>query len=333
MDGGDGGVKPPGRARWQRLGGWLATVLVAGMLVVLGGEWLAHRPAPGPAPGGSGRAATMPPARGSGELVARDQSSLESRSALRVAALSADVGDRVKQGQILVRLDDEELQADVAGARAAWDSARQAREAAQRALERAQVLRQQAQADGERAEQLSVLSVDAQAPTELDARRAVARTSALDVQAAQAQLQVAEAAQVQARAAWLAARSRLAEAILRAPFAGVVTARSCSVGDVVSPGQPCLTLVAPDSLRVQARFDESLLSRMRLGDVAQVWLKSQPDTPVTAQVVRLNRAVDADTREFSVDLRLATLPPNWALGERAMVVLPRTAAVAPVGGR
>jgi hypothetical protein len=85
---------------------------------------------------------------------------------------------------------------------------------------------------------------------------------------------------------------------------------------VVSPGQSCLTVVAVASLRVQARFDESLLSRMRLGDAAQVWLKSQPDTPVQAQVVRLNRAVDADTREFSVDLRLAPCRPTgrWASG-------------------
>jgi HlyD family secretion protein len=139
---------------------------------------------------------------------------------VRVVTLSADVGDRVAQGQVLVQLDADELQADVAGARAAWDSARQAHEAAARALERAQVLRQQAQADGERAEQLSVLSADALAPTELDARRAAARTSALDVQAAQAQLQATEAAQVQARAAWQAASARLAEASLRAPLPG-----------------------------------------------------------------------------------------------------------------
>lgn len=323
---------PPGRFPWRRVGWLLAGVLAAGMLVAWAAAWRAHRP-PDPASGGVGPAVTLPPARGSGELVARDQASLVSRSALRVEALAADVGDQVVPGQILVRLDAAELQADVAGARAAWDSARQAREAAQRALERAQVLRQQAQADGERAEQLSVLSVDAQAPTDLDARRAVARTSALDVQAAQAQLQVAGAAQVQARAAWQAAHARLAEASLRAPFAGVVTARACSVGDVISPGQACLTVVALDSLRVQARFDESMLSRMRLGDAAQVWLKSQPNTPVMAQVVRLNRAVDADTREFSVDLRLSSLPPNWALGERAMIVLPHVTTVLPAGGR
>lgn len=334
-DGGDGGVKPPGRAVGRRAGWLLAGVgaLVVGLLVAWGMGGRAHRPPPDHMSGGPGSVAAAPPARGAGELVARDQTSLVSRSALRVVTLLADVGDRVAQGQVLVQLDADELQADVAGAHAAWDSARQAQAAAARALERAQVLRQQAQADGERAEQLSVLAADALAPTELDARRAAAHTSALDVQAAQAQLQATEAAQEQARAAWQAASARLAEARLRAPFAGVVTARACSVGDVVSPGQSCLTVVAVDSLRVQARFDESLLSRMRLGDAAQVWLKSQPDTPVLAQVVRLNRAVDADTREFSVDLRLSTLPPNWALGERAMVVLPHEATVLPAGGR
>lgn len=330
-DGGKGGVAPRSLAVWSVAGLMLAAGLA---LFWAWGSGRQRLPAgSATVASGLGRTPELQPARGAGELVAREAATLVSRSSLRVVSLLADVGDRVVRGQVLVQLEAGELAADLAAARAAWDSARQAREAAQLTLERALVLRQQTQADGDRADRLSVLSADALAPTELDARRAATRTAALDAQVGQAQLRATEAAQVQARANWLAARARLAEATLRAPFDGVVTARSCSVGDVVAPGQPCLTVVAPVSLRVQARFDESLLSRIRPGDAAQVWLKSQPQVPVAARVVRLNRAVDADTREFSVDLQLAALPPNWAMGERARVEMPHASAGLAEGGR
>lgn len=330
-DGGKGGVAPRALAAWGVAGLLLAAALALFWAWGPGRQRLSAGSAT--AASSPGRPPELLPARGAGELVAREAVSLVSRSSLRVVSLQVDVGDRVVRGQPLVQLEAGELAADLAAARAAWDSTRQAREAAQLTLERALVLRQQTQADGDRADRLSVLSADALAPTELDARRAATRTAALDAQVGQAQLRAAEAAQVQARANWLAARARLAEATLRAPFDGVVTARSCSVGDVVAPGQPCLTVVAPASLRVQARFDESLLSRIRPGDAAQVWLKSQPRVPVAARVVRLNRAVDADTREFSVDLQLASLPPNWAMGERAMVEMQRASAAPAEGGR
>lgn len=271
------------------------------------------------------------PMRGAGELVAREEALLASRSTLRVASIVVDVGDPVVRGQVLLELDAAELEANLAAARAGWDNAREAEVVARLALQRATVLHQQTRLDGERAEQLSRLSPGALAVSELDARQTAARTAALDAKAGESQWRAAEAAHAQAQANWLAASARLEDATLRAPFDGVVIARHCSVGDVVAPGQPGLTLVDPDSLRVQARFDESLLSRIRPGDKAQVWLKSQPLTPIAAQVVRLNRMVDTDTREFSVDLQLMSLPPNWALGERAMVEVQPVLAGSPEG--
>ena len=40
-----------------------------------------------------------------------------------------------------------------------------------------------------------------------------------------------------------------------------------------------------------------------------------------ATVLRIGRQVDTETREFSVDLRPDTLPPNWALGQRGMTTI------------
>lgn len=321
---------------WPRrpIGGLMISLLLIAGLALLLDERLGRQRAVAEPPVSTSRPAPTPaalPFRGAGELVAREEVTLVSRSSLRVASVLADVGDQVVRGQVLLALDAAELEANLAAARAGWDNAREAEVVARLALQRATVLHQQTRLDSERAEQLSQLSPGALAVSELDARQTAARTAALDARAGQSQWRAAEAALIQAEANWQAANARLEEATVRAPFDGVVTTRACSVGDVVAPGQPGLTLVAVDSLRVQARFDESLLSLIRPGDTARVWLKSQPLTPIAAQVVRLNRAVDNDTREFSVDLQLVSLPPNWALGERAMVEMQPVLAGSPEG--
>lgn len=312
-------MEPSLTRRWPQgpVRGWLAAVLLLAGLAL----WWPHPPtaavttaAPDPQ-----QTTTALPMRGAGELVARSEVQLTSRSNLRVAAVLVEVGDRVVEGQTLLQLESSELEAGLVAASAALTNMRELQTSAERTLERARLRQQQTRTDDQRLRQLSLLEPGSVAEAELADRQVERQAAQLDVDIGASQWRAAEAARQQAHANWQAANARLQDATLRAPFDALVIARHCSVGDVVAPGQPGLTLVAPDSLRVQARFDESLLSRIRPGDHARVWLKSQPRVPVEARVVRLNRMVDTDTREFSVDLQLGTLPANWALGERAIV--------------
>jgi len=301
------------RRRWAAL---LATVVVMGICTALVVRYavatavLAVQPAP---------YSLRAPIKGAGELTALEQADVASKSALKVQAVLVDVGQDVKRGQPLLLLDADELSAQVRVAEAAVHAARLAVDAARLAHARAAVLKERAAADAQRATALATRGSDAISATEVDTHVAAAQSSRIDAEAGAVQVTSAQQAHAQALAELDVARARWRDTTLRAPFDGLVTSRHCSAGDTAAPGVPCLTVVDPASLRVRARFDESALAAMQVGDVASLLLKSQPLRAIQARVERPNRSVDIDTREFTVDFQLAEIPAGWALGERATV--------------
>lgn len=255
--------------------------------------------------------------KGAGELVAREQATVSSKTVMAVKTVLVDVGSEVQRGQPLALLESEELAAQVRLAQAAERAAWQGMELAQVAQQRMAVVLRRSEADAQRAILLATLDPDAISGSDLDASTSNAASTALDTRGTELQVQAARHAHAEAVAQLDLARTRLSDATLKAPFDGLIVKRHCSKGDVSAPGSPCFTLINPGSLRIQVRFDESALARVRPGDKADLLLKSHPHTGLRAQIERFNRAVDSDTREFSVDMKPEQLPPTWALGERA----------------
>ncbi len=102
-----------------------------------------------------------------------------------------------------------------------------------------------------------------------------------------------------ARAALQAARDSLAYAVLRAPFAGIVTSRPVNVGDVVSPGRPLLEIEGDGSYEVVASLDSDLAAATRVGGPIKVAVDGQA-TPLTGTVRALSPAGDPSTHRFEV---------------------------------
>ena len=257
-----------------------------------------------------------------GTLDALLNANLGAKASTRVAELMVDVGDRVRAGQVLMRLDRTELADQVREAAAASDAADHQVRVAAAALMRAEVLQGRAARDLRRHESLQVDGLRILSEADLDGTRTQARAAVEDTGQARAALALAVSARGQAGAGLAAARSRLRDATILAPFDGLVTARWKSPGDVVTPGSALLSLVNLPSLVVVARFDESLIGRIRPGAAAHVRFDSAPDCALPGRVARVNRSVDPDTREFTVNVALDALPEAWAMGERARVELP-----------
>lgn len=312
------------RRRWSVL---LAAIVSMGICAVLVVRYAVAKtvPAVQPAP-----YSLQVPIKGAGELTALEQADIASKAALKVQAVLVDVGQRVKRGQPLLLLDADELSAHVRVAEAALQAARLAVDAARLSHARAQVLHERAAADAQRATALTTQGPDAISATEQATHVTAARSSRIDAEASELQIRSAQQAHAQALANLDVARSRWRETTLRSPFDGLVTSRQCSAGDTATSGLPCLTVVDPASLRVRARFDESALAAMQVGDGALLLLKSQPHGAIQARVERKNRSVDIDTREFTVDFELAQFPAAWALGERATVELPGEERAVPL---
>jgi multidrug resistance efflux pump len=124
---------------------------------------------------------------------------------------------------------------------------------------------------------------------------------------------------------------RLTYTELHAPIDGVVDVRPVRIGEVVTPGQPVVTLINPDDLWVRADVEETYIDRVRIGDKMTVRLPSGDERGGTV----FYRGVDAtfatqrdvsrtkrDIKTFEVRLRCDNKDRRLAVGMTAYVLLP-----------
>ena len=127
-----------------------------------------------------------------------------------------------------------------------------------------------------------------------------------------------------ARAALAGAREILGYAVVRAPFAGVVVARSVHVGDVVSPGAALIEVEGDGGLELEATLDEAMAAAVRPGLEVEAQVDGQPGR-VKATIRSLSPGADPSTHRFLVK---ADLPRSLGLrsGLFARLVLPAAEA-------
>jgi HlyD family secretion protein len=160
---------------------------------------------------------------------------------------------------------------------------------------------------------------------------ALARANAEQVSVRRSQVQVNEHQQAAANAQRAKADVRLAYTEIHAPLSGIVDVRAARVGEIVSPGQPIVTLINPDDLWVRVDVEESYIDRVRIGDVLTVRLPSGDERPGTV----FFRGVDAgfatqrdvsrtkrDIKTFEMRLRVDNRDRHLAVGMTAYVLLP-----------
>jgi len=230
--------------------------------------------------------------------------------AARIAEMPKAEGDRVRKGDLLVRFDIPSLDADAAGRRSdvAQGEARLAN----------------ARAAAQRVEGLFQRGIAARKEVE-DARR---------------ELSDATAAVAAARSARRAAGALAGRAVVRAPFAGVVSSRLHNPGDLVdTSGDPILRVIDPDRLQVEAAVPLAALPLVAAGSPARV-RGPAPFAPEEARVIARPAAVDSTTGAATVRLAFARptrLPAGTPVeveilgGEHAHAVLVPAGAVVQEG--
>jgi HlyD family secretion protein len=243
----------------------------------------------------------------------------------RVLQVAVAEGAAVKAGEVLVRLESDELQAALAQARATETQAiarlaglrSTGRGAAQAGVAQASSVLVAAQAELQRTRDLvaqgfvSEARLDesrravAVAQAQLDAaqaqRAAVAEPAGTDVAQAQAQVALASAARD-------AAEARLAQAVLSAPADGRVLARMAEPGQIVQPGRALLSLALAGPLQLVAQVDERYVGQLQPGQVAGVLADAYPTQRFSARVLTIAPVVDAQRGAIEVKFSLA---PPW----------------------
>ncbi len=224
----------------------------------------------------------------------------------RVAAVYVEAGDRVKRGQVLVRLDVSVLQPQVANLQAALELSR-------------------AEADLAAAEYHRAVAVGASgalSAEETERRRSSSLTAAAKVKVAAAQLAEAQA--------------RLARAEVRAPADGILLTRSVEVGQMATPGGGALFRLAEGSeVELRGQVAEQDLPLLQVDQAVNVRLTGT-STVYPGRVRLLGAVIDPQTRLGLVRVSLAP-DPNLRPGAFARaevtvsnaerIVLPQTAVL------
>jgi RND family efflux transporter MFP subunit len=264
---------------------------------------------------------------GTGTLEARVRVTVSPKIPGRLAAILADQGDRVSAGQVLVRLDDEELRQQVAIASANRESAEAALVRLRTDKTRAVAVYEQAQKSHDRMKAL----IESGTGSRDDLDRATEAFAVAETGIARAEAAIAEGQKelVAAERTTEYHRARLADTEVRAPSAGLVVRRHKDPGDVVVPGGAVLTLIGTDEVWISAWVDETEMARVAVGQPARVVFRSEPDRSYPGTVARLGREADRESREFVVDVRVLDLPTNWAVGQRAETYVEIARAAVP----
>lgn len=210
----------------------------------------------------------------------------------RILELAVREGDVVERGAVLARLDASELEARAAAAeaqlaaaralllelergprpeerahaRAVVEAARRRLEDATGTLERTRVLYDGGGASREALDQAEAAFGIAEAQYD----QAVRQFELVDRGPRIERIEAQRAAVLQAEAAVRQAEAALSHAVIRAPFAGVVTVRHRQLGEIVPAGAPVLTLMDPDDrwVRIYVAGDE--IGHVRIGQVAHI---------------------------------------------------------------
>ena len=255
-----------------------------------------------------------------------------------IKRLGADLGDFVKEGQMLVEVDAPELNAALEGARASVSQAESSLNVAESNLASAQaaVISQQANLvkaqavaknDGRNADRFNSLHEQGFiAAMERDNAKTNAESSQAGLNAAQAQLDVAkvqvETARSQmalaksnvdgARASMKIAQTNLDNTRITAPFAGYISQRNLYTGASVNSqaagtSNSSIGIMVLQDLRivkVQVEVQERDISRVKIGSVAKVYVDAYPGRVFDAKAVRIVHALDPRTRTLGVEMEI-----------------------------
>ncbi|HTP40499.1 MAG TPA: HlyD family efflux transporter periplasmic adaptor subunit [Steroidobacteraceae bacterium] len=218
--------------------------------------------------------------------VAGDQVAVVAQTSGIVTEVAADDTGRVDAGQVVVKLDPADAQADLERAGAALIGAlRQARQQRASATQLdAVVLSQQAElarAEADLAQREPLLASRAIAGEELRHAQTAVAVARANLAAARRSAEAAhvaldgrdfahQPAVLQARAAYLQAWLARQRTNILAPIGGQVAQRSAQIGARVQPGQSLMDIVALDKLWVDANFKEAQLADLRIGQPVRI---------------------------------------------------------------
>lgn len=239
-----------------------------------------------------------------GEITPAEQVSVRPEINGRIELLPVDIGDKVRKGDLLFKLDDKEL--------------RNQYESTKTTVERAQLELEKSQRDYERAKRL--LAENPISQEMFDNARTAYELARNALERAQRELAVLQ--------------ERLTKTEVRAPFDCTVLTRPVSVGQAVSgsggfnSGTEVLTIVDLNNLVINAHVNQADVPRVKVGQVVEVQVEAVSGLVVTGVVERIapQATYRNNLKEFAARILLKNPDPRVRPGMTANVRIPVASA-------
>jgi len=227
----------------------------------------------------------------SGYVVARRKAVVSAKIQGRLSELRVEEGSRVRQNEVIARLESQDYEAQVQRARAALQRAEADLAESRRQLDLARRLTDE-----------KIMSTD-------------------QLQTAESRARVSEAAVSQARADLAFAQAQLANTVIRAPFSGTVVKKMAEVGESVAPIPPgvnistssgaIVALADLDTLEVEADVSESNVAKLSPDQPAEVSVEAFPDRKYNAVLRQV--IPTADRTKATVQVKVTILDKDARL--------------------
>jgi RND family efflux transporter MFP subunit len=238
----------------------------------------------------------------SGYVTARREATISSKITAKVTEVLVEEGIRVKEGQVLARLDDTNVVASLKLARAQLESAR-------KALAETQVRLDEANTDLGRQTELIGKNVVSQADFDHAKADALAYKARLEQQSFD--VSVAE----RSVAVW---EQQLEDTVIRAPFAGIVTSKNAQPGEMISPISAgggftrtgICTVVDMLSLEIEIDVNEAYINRVEPGQPVEATLDAYPDWKIPCKVIAIIPTADREKSTVKVRIGFEKLDPR-----------------------
>ena len=180
----------------------------------------------------------------SGVLTSKNSASISTRTMAYVDKIYVNIGDRVQKGQLLVRLNANELLARKAQVEAQITEAELATQNAQRDYQRFETLHRQQSVSDKELENMKLNKIS------MESKLQMARQGLNEVEAMLSYTQI------------------------KAPFSGVVTQKMADEGNMAQPGMPLLAIEQPGAMEINATIPENYIGQVKVGDSVEVDIKS-----------------------------------------------------------
>ena len=226
-----------------------------------------------------------------GTIQAVHEAAVAAKLLAKVLAVNVQAGQQVKTDEVLVRLDDADLRAQLKQADAGVAAAQATRDHAQTEFDRVRQLYEQHNA----------------AKTEYDAADTALKS-------ATAELERATQTREQARTV-------LDYATVRSPIDGVVIDKKVEAGDTAQPGQVLLTLYDPTRMQLIASVRESLTQRLKVGQPISVCIDALNKVCDDARISEIVPQAQSASRTFAVKVT-GPCPPGVYSGMFGRLLIP-----------